>query len=600
MPVGTSRVRIVAGHVLPQAVREPLCGQPCSSALAMEALEERGRKALVDLEARLASFKPPVRERGARKKGVDITEELHKLEDKTQGLAYNIADHLPGPSRDPQRARGEVMKEVLDMEARGANHLLWEDTQRRYCSDGMRSNFVLPAIGLQRVDATGDTVLDAVVGGGVPFVTQQVVLAHPEDCERIAREHLPKSELFAGGFDAGLIFTPDIDKWRAMRHNLAEAFQPKASLEKVFPRVVQRAEWCVGKLGELAASGDPVNMSEFYLHETLAQLMLGLFGFPETFMEATNKRFRDSMAGRLMDQPAFMPFFLGALGEMMGDPAHNSPEDVKDGGDLFGPLSRVIETTTDPSQQLDKMGNIFIFAFAGHDTTGHTLTWLTLELARRPDVQAKLQAEVDALAARLEGRKLEYVDLMELKYMTRCVMETLRLHTAVPNGTFRRLEHDDWVHGEGGSRVHVPEGTNVVITSWMRHRDPALWGPDAAEFNPDRDFRGREIWDNRGIAAFNPSTDRFSPFTYGPRDCIGKNFAQSEMRAILFYVLQRFSFEFPNPSRASEIRGVNYGTMGPLDVLDPATDETSPIISRGPAVRLRFPVGLQVHAVPRK
>merc|ERR1719210_1451751 len=107
-------------------------------------------------------------------------------------------------------------------------------------------------------------------------------------------------------------------------------------------------------------------------------------------MDATNKRFRDAMAGRLLDQPAFMPFFLQALRELMADPAHTSPSEVKDGGELHGPLSRVIELTTPEGNMMDKMGNIFIFAFAGHDTTGHTLTWLTFELAKQPELQARL------------------------------------------------------------------------------------------------------------------------------------------------------------------------------------------------------------------
>lgn len=597
---GIERLNTVARHI-----SNPECSgmrsTVCDARAVEVALVERGRRALEELESQLAGFRVQKRDRGALKPGVDITKQLDVLEDRTKSLDYNIADHLPGPLRDSSRERSEIYQELLDADAKGANFLHWEAVQKRYCKDGMRSNFVLPAFGLKKPEAkhSSNPVLDTLGGGGEPFLTQQIILAHPEDCERIARTHIKKSVLFSGAFDGGIIFTRDNEMWEQYRHNLSEAFHPKASLEHIFPRVAQRAEHCVRRLRDLRAQGDgQVNMSEFFLHETLAQLMLGLFGFPEEFMEATNKRFRDSMSGKLLDQPAFMPFFLQALGSMIDDAAYTSPSEVMSGGRLFGPLSRIIEQTTPAENIFDKMGNIFIFAFAGHDTTGHTLTWLTFELSKRRDLQARLQAEIDELHDQLQGRALEYNDLFSLKFMTRCVMETLRLWPAVPNGTFRELEFDDWVHGENGDRIHVPKGTNVQITNWMRHRDPSLWGPDANVFNPDRDFQDKEIWNNRGIAAFNPSTARFSPFTYGPRDCIGKNFAQSEMRAILFYVFRNFSFELANPSTAERVRGVNFSTMGPLDVSDPKVSESNPVV-RGPRGRALWPVGLQMRVMPR-
>merc|ERR1712096_563356 len=44
---------------------------------------------------------------------------------------------------------------------------------------------------------------------------------------------------------------------------------------------------------------------------------------------------------------------------------------------------------------LTKMGNAFIFAFAGHDTTGHTLTWLVFELCRHPHHQRRLSRLIE-------------------------------------------------------------------------------------------------------------------------------------------------------------------------------------------------------------
>ena len=52
-----------------------------------------------------------------------------------------------------------------------------------------------------------------------------------------------------------------------------------------------------------------------------------------------------------------------------------------------------------------------------------------------------------------------------------------------------------------------------------------------------REFKDEELWEGSVINTYNPSTERFSPFTYGPQDCIGKNFSQMEMRVILLHLL---------------------------------------------------------------
>ena len=51
-------------------------------------------------------------------------------------------------------------------------------------------------------------------------------------------------------------------------------------------------------------------------------------------------------------------------------------------------------------------------------------------------------------------------DLDHLPFLTRCVMETLRLWTAVPNGTFRELQYDDYVKGPGGEMVKLEASTH--------------------------------------------------------------------------------------------------------------------------------------------
>merc|ERR1712087_963083 len=105
------------------------------------------------------------------------------------------------------------------------------------------------------------------------------------------------------------------------------------------------------------------------------------------------------------------------------------------------------------------------------------------------------------------------------------------------------------------------------------------WGPDVNQFNPYRNFTPAEIARvGSAKAAMNPQSARFSPFAHNPRSCLGKNFAQMEMRLIMVYLLKTFDFslaapydrligmENPVAPGVHEYRGINRGTMGPMDL----------------------------------
>jgi len=203
----------------------------------------------------------------------------------------------------------------------------------------------------------------------------------------------------------------------------------------------------------------------------------------------------------------------------------------------------------------------------------------------------------------LGGRDPEYRDLSRLKFMDRCVTETLRLWPAVANGTSRQLQFADSIKGPGSNEVILPKGTPVNVVNWSRHRNTDLWGPSAGEFNPHREFFEGEV-DSVGapIAAVNPQSERFSPFAHNPRSCLGKNFSQMEIRLILANLLKKLDFtlaasydhlgkntkELASPGRF-EFRGVNRGTLGPTD-LEKSTDH-----SWG----TRHIYAMKMHAQPR-
>tara|TARA_B100000780_G_C21067141_1_gene429192 strand:+ start:804 stop:1265 length:462 start_codon:yes stop_codon:yes gene_type:complete len=144
----------------------------------------------------------------------------------------------------------------------------------------------------------------------------------------------------------------------------------------------------------------------------------------------------------------------------------------------------------------------------------------------------------------------------------------------------------------------------------MRHRSIALWGDDANEFNPEREFHDNEIWglgdDSIQPGKFhgsNPASKRFSPFTFAPRDCLGKNFAQMEMRTILANVYHKFNFVLSDPytdlniqRNAPEGQLANVqGTMGPRDLTPEGLETFKLKMNQGK----RPNMAMYLHCVPR-
>ena len=79
----------------------------------------------------------------------------------------------------------------------------------------------------------------------------------------------------------------------------------------------------------------------------------------------------------------------------------------------------------------------------------------------------------------------------------------------------------------------VPAGTTIYILANAINRLPQYWGPTADEFNPDR-------WDNLPSTY---TTNAFMTFLHGPRGCIGRKFAEVEMKTLLCSLLSMFKFE---------------------------------------------------------
>ena len=226
-----------------------------------------------------------------------------------------------------------------------------------------------------------------------------------------------------------------------------------------------------------------------------------------------------------------------------------------------GPLMEAMQER-EQLTETENVNNMLTFAFAGHDTTAHTLTWLIYEISKNNKFYSMLEKEVDDFWLKYpNASEWELSNFKELKFTTRAIFETLRLWPAVANGTFRELDSDQEINGKEG-KIILKKGDWVQIVNYARHRNVDLWGYDANCFNPNREFTPDEIWNNEGYNFNNPYSNRFSPFSIPPRDCIGKNFSQMEMRVLILHLFRYFKFKPTNYQQEA----INDLTMGPKDV----------------------------------
>jgi len=160
---------------------------------------------------------------------------------------------------------------------------------------------------------------------------------------------------------------------------------------------------------------------------------------------------------------------------------------------------------------------------AGHETTALALSWTWYLLAGHPEVEEKLQAEVDGVLA---GRVPTFEDLPRLKYAEKVIQESMRYYP--PVYLIGREAIDECVI----SGFRVKKGTTLLMSQWLIHRDPRFF-EQPEKFIPER-------WTEE-FARTMPKFAYF-PFGGGPRLCIGNTFAMMEMVLVLADIAQRFRF----------------------------------------------------------
>lgn len=188
-----------------------------------------------------------------------------------------------------------------------------------------------------------------------------------------------------------------------------------------------------------------------------------------------------------------------------------------------------------PMTDRDLRDELMTLLAAGHETTATSLPWVLHEIAERPEVQARLHAEIDA------GGETPYLDAV--------IKETMRLRPVIA-AVGRVLQKPYTIAG-----WDLPAGTLVSPSIYLAQRDPATW-PDPERFDPTRFLDAR-------ISPY-----AYLPFGGGSRRCIGMAFALYEMRVVLATMLARLRVSSaPGHSVRAARRGVTMAPTGGMPLV---------------------------------
>ncbi|CAG9771771.1 unnamed protein product [Ceutorhynchus assimilis] len=201
-------------------------------------------------------------------------------------------------------------------------------------------------------------------------------------------------------------------------------------------------------------------------------------------------------------------------------------------------LDLLLETTIDGQllSKRDLRDEVNTFMFEGHDTTSTAISFCLLMLATHPEAQEKvIKEQIDIFGSNLKTASPTYNELNEMKYLDLVIKETLRLFPSVPFFG-RKLSNDIEFKGN-----LYPKGLTVMIIPYAFQRNPNIF-PNPEEFIPER----FQDYNNKFPYAY-------TPFSAGPRNCIGQKFAMLEMLSTVSKVIRNFKLAPSKPEHKIKI-----------------------------------------------
>ncbi|KAF2019855.1 cytochrome P450 monooxygenase-like protein [Aaosphaeria arxii CBS 175.79] len=182
------------------------------------------------------------------------------------------------------------------------------------------------------------------------------------------------------------------------------------------------------------------------------------------------------------------------------------------------------------------ISNLFVYAFAGNDTTAVGLTNILIHMAANPETQDWISEELNHYLSGSDPHAWTYDSFFKLKRCQAVIMESLRICHPLSqlvktvNNTPQPIKVND-------KSYTIPAGTSVHCSLPALHTLPRYWGSSAMTWNPSRfistpGLEGKTATFEHEVLAPDTS-EHFLPWAWGQRVCPGKRFSQAEIAAVL-------------------------------------------------------------------
>ena len=209
----------------------------------------------------------------------------------------------------------------------------------------------------------------------------------------------------------------------------------------------------------------------------------------------------------------------------------------EDFGDMLSALLAAEDSEGDGGQmtQQQVLDECLTLLHAGYDSSAAGMTWCGYLLASHPDIQQRVQQEVDQV---LGDRQAGYDNFERLTFTRQVIDETLRLYPPAWMLMLREAVEDTELVG-----FHVPKGSWIYLIPWATHRSER-WFPDPLRFDPER-FSAERIAEIPRHAYF--------PFGLGGHLCIGEKLALIEMTLAVATMMQSYQISLTAEQQEPEV-----------------------------------------------